>query len=286
MPTRRLTLLDAPSNLGLRPPAEGIVPGVYKLAGALRDAGLLQLLGAEDAGVVTPPRYDPAWDGATLRNAPQLAAYTDRLAERVGALLDGGRFPVVLGGDCSILVACLRAARAAGDDLGLVFVDGHLDYRHHGNSPATIAAAGEDLAIVTGLGPAALTAPSPLVQPAAVVAVGSRPDDVFATEVRERGVTVITAGDVQSAPDIDLPGGTAVWLHVDLDVLDPQVLPAVDSPAPGGLGYADLGRLLAHVLADERVAGMDVTIYDPDLDPSLEHPRAIAEMLAGAFAPA
>src|SRR5215218_11013063 len=108
MPTRRLTLLDAPSNLGLRPPAEGFVPGVSKLAGALRDAGFLQLLGAEDGGVVTPPRYDPAWDGRTLRNAPELAAYTNRLAERVRALLDDGRFPVVLGGDCSILVACLR----------------------------------------------------------------------------------------------------------------------------------------------------------------------------------
>jgi arginase len=284
MPTRRLTLLDAPSNLGLRPPAEGVVPGVYKLAGALRDAGILGLLGAEDAGVVTPPRYDPAWDGRTLRNAPQLAAYTERLAGRVRALLDAGTFPVVLGGDCSILIACLRAA-AAATDLGLVFVDGHLDYRHPGNSPATIAAAGEDLAIVTGLGPAALTAPSPLVEPGAVVAVGSRPDDVFAAEVRERGVSVITASEAQSAPDIALPSSAAVWLHVDLDVLDPQVLPAVDSPAPGGLGHDDLGRLLAHVLADERVIGIDVTIYDPDLDPPLEHPRAIAETLARALVP-
>jgi arginase len=286
MPTRRLTLLDAPSNLGLRPPAEGIVPGVYKLAGALRDAGLLGLLGAEDAGVVTPPRYDPAWDGATLRNAPQLVAYTERLAQRVGALLAAGRFPVVLGGDCSILIACLRAVGATTAEAALVFVDGHLDYRHPGNSPATIAAAGEDLAVVTGLGPAALTAPSPLVAPTAVVAVGSRPDDVYADEARERGIAVITADEARRSAEIALPAGDAVWLHVDLDVLDPQVLPAVDSPAPGGLGYDDLGRLLAQVLADERVVGMDVTIYDPDLDPSLEHPRAIAELLAGALAPA
>jgi arginase len=49
------TLLDAPSNLGLRPPAPGASPGVYKLAGALRDQRLLERLGASEGGVVVPP---------------------------------------------------------------------------------------------------------------------------------------------------------------------------------------------------------------------------------------
>lgn len=48
-----IVVLDAPSNLGLRPPQPGSVPGVYKLAGALRDQGLLARLGARDGGVVT-----------------------------------------------------------------------------------------------------------------------------------------------------------------------------------------------------------------------------------------
>jgi hypothetical protein len=52
---KRITVLDAPSNLGLRPPADDCVPGVYKLAGALRDTGLLERLGAADGGVVVPP---------------------------------------------------------------------------------------------------------------------------------------------------------------------------------------------------------------------------------------
>lgn len=55
---RSLVLLGAPSNLGLRPPAPGTVPGVYKLAGALREQGLLARLGAREGGVVVPPRYD------------------------------------------------------------------------------------------------------------------------------------------------------------------------------------------------------------------------------------
>jgi arginase len=61
---RPVVLIDAPSNLGLRPPGEGVVPGVYKLAGALRDTGLVQRLDALDYGVVTPPRYETAFDPA------------------------------------------------------------------------------------------------------------------------------------------------------------------------------------------------------------------------------
>lgn len=86
----RMSVLDAPSNLGLRPPAPGVVPGCYKLAGALRDCGLLRRVGAAHAGCVTPPRYDPhEWrSGDGVANAVALARYTARLADRVGAVLD------------------------------------------------------------------------------------------------------------------------------------------------------------------------------------------------------
>ena len=80
---RPITVLDAPSNLGLRAPAPGLVPGCYKLAGALRDQHLLQRLGARDGGVVVPPRYDIRdWrPGQGVLNADALARYTRRLAD-------------------------------------------------------------------------------------------------------------------------------------------------------------------------------------------------------------
>lgn len=55
---RTRVVLDAPSNLGLRPPAPGTVPGCYKLAGALREQRIVHRLGALEGGVVVPPRYD------------------------------------------------------------------------------------------------------------------------------------------------------------------------------------------------------------------------------------
>lgn len=70
-------VIDAPSNLGLRPPADGAVPGVYKLAGALRDHGIVRRLGAADGGVVVPPRYYSASrPGTGVRNGEAIHAYS------------------------------------------------------------------------------------------------------------------------------------------------------------------------------------------------------------------
>src|ERR1044071_2856879 len=75
---RRIAVLDAPSNLGLRPPTATSVPGCAKAPGALRDQDLLARLGARDAGCLTPPRYDPGdWrPGDGVAHATQIAGYS------------------------------------------------------------------------------------------------------------------------------------------------------------------------------------------------------------------
>ena len=85
-------VVDGPSNLGLRAPVVGAVPGCYKLAGAVRDLGFLGRIGAEDAGCVTPPRYDRAgWKpGDGVFNAVGMASYTVKLADRWGEVVRRG----------------------------------------------------------------------------------------------------------------------------------------------------------------------------------------------------
>ncbi len=113
---RNFVVVDAPSNLGLRPPASGTVPGCHKLAGALREQGILRRLGAAEGGVVVPPRYDRGdWrEGDGVFNAAALAAYTRRLADRIERHVRAGGFPVVLGGDCSIQLGASLALRRLG----------------------------------------------------------------------------------------------------------------------------------------------------------------------------
>jgi len=294
-PGRRLAVLDAPSNLGLRPPEDGAVPGAAKLAGALRDQRLLERLGAGDAGVVVPPRYRPDWDGRHTRNAEAIARYSARLADRVGDLL-GGAFPLVLGGDCSVLLGPLLALRrreaAGGGRAGLMFLDAHSDFRHPGNSPAVQAVAGEDLAVACGFADlplARLDGRGPLVDPADVVLLGVRPDDEHLPEVRALGALAVPADELvaigaataatRALDRLRERGVARFWIHVDADVVDPQVLPAVDSPAPGGHGLDDLAAVLAVLAAAPEAAGAQVTVLDPDLDESGEQAAALAGAL-------
>ena len=176
---RSIAVVDAPSNLGLRPPDEGKVAGVYRLASALRSRGIVSRLGALDGGGVKAQPYTPDLDPeTTMLNGRAIREFAVDLAAKVGAVLEDGHFPLVLGGDCSILLGSMLALRSRGR-FGLVFLDGHLDFRHPGNSEVVGAAAGADLALVTGRGPEQLTnidGLGPLVRDADVVALGERED--------------------------------------------------------------------------------------------------------------
>ncbi len=73
------------------------------------------------------------------------------------------------------------------------------------------------------------------------------------------------------------PALDGFWIHLDADVLDPSIMPAVDCPEPGGLTAEELTTLLARLVRSPRFAGMDVTILDPDLDPDGSSQRVLIE---------
>jgi arginase len=295
MTPRPIALIEAPSNLGLAPPAPGQEPGARHMARVLRELGLRDRLGAVDAGEVVPPRYDAERDPSTgIRNARGIADYSVMLAGAVGEQLDAGRFPLVIGGDCSILLGSLLALHTRGP-YGLVFLDGHEDLQTPDIS-RTGGAAGMDLALAVGIGPPVLSAlggASALVDAGDVAMVGARDnpawytgDDVerardamqvlFLDDLRRRGMA--EAGDSVAAR-MARPGLAGAWIHCDVDVLDDALMPAVDSRQPDGLSYEELEALLRPVLDSVRVVGMHVTIYDPDRDPDQSAGRALVEGL-------
>jgi arginase len=282
-----ITLLSAPSNLGLRPPQPGSVPGCAKAPEALREAGLYREFadrGAIDAGVVLPGRYADDARPGVLRNSAAIVDHARRLAERIGALREAGHVPLVLGGDCGLLVGAGLALRRAGT-FGLVHIDGHTDFRHPGNSDQCASLAGEDLAAAVGLhwpAIADIDGLAPYFRPGDVVHAGCRPDDKYLVETRAILGAVIPAAAIPAAsrPILDVvarPGLAGYWLHVDLDVLDPDVMPAVDSPDPGGLTAGQLTGLLATLAPG--AAGAQVTVFDPDLDPDGRYARLITGIL-------
>lgn len=288
-----ISILAAPSNLGLRPPRKTSVPGCAKAPEALREAGLHARLlsgGAEDAGVVIPGRYVDDWvvGQGRVRNQDALIDHATRLADRVGGIVDRGRAPLILGGDCSVLVG-VGVALARRGRYGLVHIDGHTDFRHPGNSDRCASLAGEDLAAAVGLHWEAISdieGLAPYFAPEHTVHAGCRDDDAALDELRGTLPAVISARQWiddpagalnairQTVTARDLDG---YWLHLDVDVLDPEFMPAVDSPDPGGLNPQHLVTLLGELATD--AVGADVCIYDPDLDPDGQYGRLVTTII-------
>ncbi|HEX5598413.1 MAG TPA: arginase family protein [Micromonosporaceae bacterium] len=299
---RRIAVLDAPSNLGLRPPTPTSAPGCAKAPGALRDHGLVARLGARDAGCLTPPRYDPGdWrPGDGVCHAPAIAAYSVALAERIGAIIDQGEFPVVLGGDCSILLGSALAMHRLGEEIGgrigLVFVDGHSDFRHPGNASYVGAAAGEDLALVTGRGQADLAGIEgrrPYFRDVDVVVLGIREHDEYRLDLQAAGIVTRSvpllraegpARTAQWARE-QMSDCAGYWLHIDVDVLDPAVMPAVDAPDPGGIAFAELELLVAGLVDTPHCLGLQITVFDPDYDPTGAYAAELVSTFVAGLAP-
>jgi arginase len=186
-----IALLAAPTNLGLKPPQAGSVPGCAKAPEALREAGMharMLKVGAVDAGVVLAGRYlddgDPTAE--RLRNQDALVDHSRRLATRLEGLLAAEHAPLVLGGDCSLIVGAGLALARRGS-YGLVHIDGHTDFRHPGNSDHCSSLAGEDLAAAVGLhwpAVADLDGLGPYFAAADAVHIGCRDDDGHLPEVQ------------------------------------------------------------------------------------------------------
>jgi len=292
---RSLSVIDAPSDLGLRP------TGVDGLPDALRAAGLLEGLSQRLSTAVVPaPSYSPERDAATgVLNLDGIVAFSRRLAGQVTAALQRGDFALVLGGDCSILIGAALALRRRGR-FGLAFVDGHADF-YMPEDEENGEVASMDLAVVTGHGLPALTGIDglrPLVRETDVVAVGMRDVDEEiadgAPDVRHRDVHLIELDELRRRGTaavaewglsiLQASGVEGFWVHLDADVLHDDVMPAVDYRQPDGLRPDELEDLLAAFLSSPLAVGLDVTIYNPAFDDAKRSAaRTLASVLAAAL---
>jgi len=256
---------------------------VEGLGDALLGHGLAKALQARTATTVTPPRATGEVDPASgVLNGPEIAEYAVALADAIGVVLDSGDVPLVLGGDCSVLLGGALALRRR-DGAGLLFLDGHADFYQPSAEPSGEAAS-MDLALATGHGPAALGAlegHSPLVRAEDVVIVGFRdaeeqarhgsqplPEALLALDLTAVRAAGAPAAAERALAHLTRPGAPdRFWVHVDADVLDDAVMPAVDYRQPGGLSLVELATVLAAAMATGHVAGVAVTIYNPTLDP-------------------
>lgn len=287
--------------LGVPWDCSGSGRGEQAAPGALRAAGLATLVGHDlgDVAVLIDSNHRDERTGVLA--LPE----TVRAAEAVAAALAGalrdrpGRRPLVIGGDCSILLGIFPALRRRLGRVGLWFLDGHPDYLD-GASSETGETADMDLAVLTGNGAQSLVTLAgtpPMVEIADAILLGHRGtgvDEGGAAELARlpAGLRRIDASEVAAGPttagrraaawleDADVD----VWLHLDLDVLDPHALSAVTYPQPGGLDWAQLSLLLGPLARSPRLVGASIADFRPDLDTNGEGASRLLELLETTLA--
>ncbi len=229
---------------------------------------LARLLGVEPRLIGSPGDARPA-------------GFEDDLRESRGCLLEAGGqvddalgaglLPVLLASDCSICMTTLPTVLRHVPEARIVWLDAHGDFNTPETTPSGFLG-GMCLAAACGRWDAGLGDDAP-VDPARVVMTGVRDLDGGERVELER------AG-VGTAPPEKLPGaleGDAVFVHLDLDVLDPSAFPA-QFPAPGGLSSAGLRDLLGELAESTRIVGLEITAFEaPDDDDERERLAAMIE---------
>jgi arginase len=212
--------------------------------------------------------------------------------------LEAGRFPVLYGGDCSVLLGAVPALRDMNDNAGLLFVDGHEDATTMDES-MTGEVANMEIALLLGVNgnhaPEPLRSWLPALRDEAMEMLGQR-DTNYREEI---GVPSI-GGRVRLQPAQALrqdpeaitaqaaarigAEASGWWTHVDLDVLDRMEFRACgaagDPSMPEGLTWAQLIAITRTALETGGCRGWSIGVYNPDLDPHRRDAERIVAYLA------
>lgn len=207
-----------------------------------------------------------------------LAAVVDTntvLAGEVAGAVAAGAFPLVLSGVCS---ACLGVLAGLNSRVGIIWFDAHGDF----NTPETTPSGffdGMPLAIATGLCYPELwgqIATGPPVAASETLLVGARDLDPGERDnLEQSAVQVVPSAEIKASGVASALGPPlealrsrveGVYLHVDIDVLDPVVAPGVDYRSPGGLSLQEMDEAIRLIAVHVRVKAAALTAYNPDYE--------------------
>jgi len=237
-----------------------------RTAGAVRGAQTLapligKRLGVEPRTIGTPSEPRDSGYEADLRDSRGCLL---EAGGQVEDALTGGRVPVIAAADCSIAVTTVPAALRHRPDARVLWLDAHGDY----NTPDTSGSGylgGMSLAAACGEWDAGLGDTIPAEK---LVLAGVRDLDAGERELLERSAaTVIGASVVETLVAVkNALDGAPVFIHLDLDVLDPEEF-STPFPAPGGLSSDKLYDLMEAVADDSELVGVEVTAFEAPEDP-------------------
>jgi arginase len=291
----KIAIIGAPSS------AAAFLPGSEKAPAALRAAGIverLQSIGYEvtDLGDCAPRLFADDEEHKRARNIPEIVASLNDLKPRAELGFKAGALVLVLGGDCTQIIALLTGARRYYKHINLLWFDRDADL----NTPASTPSGRLDgmvLASIIGKGSPELVrfwGEPPLVREPDALIYGlqrvDQPEVDFLTRSPLRHVyaaDISLHGAEKSARDVlaHLHADTREFMvHVDLDVIAQDEFAAVNVPDSGGLSYAEVRSSLVEFVKQKNLLGLDVAQYNPDRDPDGSGARKVVDLLADVLA--
>lgn len=274
----KLLLLAVPYDSALRGFRMGAGPG------HLLDWGLEAALRHQGHDVRTETvEADSTMAPAEIRTTFELNRL---LAPRVRNASEKGWLPVILSGNCMMSVAAVAGASGSTKRLGVMWFDSHGDF----NTPETTIGGfldGMALAVVTGRCWTQLALSVPgfrAVSESDVVLLGARDIDPLERQQLDASEVTVLPPDRVAAEGADVLLALRrrvqdLYLHLDLDVIEPGEARANAFAAPNGLRIDELGALLAHIAGHFRIRAVSLTAYDPTEDPEGRIPDAAAKLL-------
>jgi arginase len=268
----RISLVTAPYHLGHEGVSVGAGPDRLLDEGA---AETLEEAGHEvDVVRVVPQAESTNEIGAAFE-------IVRRVSEAVSRAVDAGAFPIVLSGNC---ISSVGIVAGLGRDVGIVWLDAHADFNTPESSLSGFAD-GMGLAVLTGSGWRTLRETVPgyrIVPEANAVLVGIRDVDDGEQARLEGSPLQVVAPDGAVEPALETLRGRAedVYLHIDLDVLDPSEGRANHFAAPGGLTADALEQVVSATTGRLAVRAAALTSYDPAADTDGRIPPIANRLLA------
>jgi arginase len=293
---KEVYIVEFPSNLGLKEPQPGKEPGVKKLPDWLWKHNLHKFIPHKDIIRIDPPKYSNLRDHETqILNANSLVEYAREQAYLINNLLTQNKFPFILGGDCSILLGSAIALKQKGN-YGLFYLDGHTDFMNISLSE-TGGVGGMAASIVTGNGHEKLSDIlnlSPYIKEENLWCVGTREyDEEYENEIRNSNATYLSLDMLRKKgiencvnsflSEIAAKNLDGFWIHIDVDVLNDSIMPCVDSRTPDGLTYTEFNELTSYLFQSEKLSGLEITILDPDLDPTGQYTKEFVANISATF---
>lgn len=296
---RAVRVIGVPLDLGAS--RRGVDMGPY----AVRAAGLAERLRAlgyavEDAGNLSVPdrgTFPP--DSHGLDFLPAIADVCRALADATAASAIAGTIPLALGGDHSLAAGSVagvaRARRAAGDRIGLIWIDAHADLNTPQSSPSGNVH-GMPVAALLGHGDPALAdiaGGGPALDGRHVALVGVRSLDAgerahlrawgvhlySMRDIDQRGLSACVADAIARVSD----GTSGFCCSFDADAVDPSAAPGVGTPVRGGLTFREAHLALEMIADTGKLLGMDIVEVNPILDVKNETAELAVGLAASAL---